>query len=61
MRVSVILKEEDRDQLFWESAFEALSFFGDLERTSACLEEVTKYEPGYECRKLMESAEAGEA
>jgi len=39
----------------------ALFFVGDLERASACLEEVKKHEPEYDCRKLEQSASVGEA
>ena len=60
VRVSVVLQEnEDRNQLFWESAFEDFSLFGDLERARTCLEEVKRYEPEYEFRKLCASAEVG--
>merc|ERR1719158_2826006 len=60
MRVAVVLQAEDRNQRFWESAFEAFSFSGDLERASACLEEVKKHEPEYDSRKLCASADVGE-
>ena len=63
MRVNIVLQGEDRNQRFWELAFEAFSFFGDLERARAsmCLEEVKKHEPEYESRKLLDSAQIGEA
>ena len=60
VRVSVILQKEYRNQRVWELAFEAFSFFGDLTKASACLEEVKKHEPEYDSRKLFQSAEVGE-
>ena len=59
--VSVVLQGEGRNQRFWESAFEAFSFFGDLERERVCLQEVKKHEPEYVSRKFFQSAERGEA
>ena len=59
--MSVILQKEDRNQSFWESAFEGFSFFGDLERAGVCLEEVKKHERAYDFCKLFQSAEVGEA
>merc|ERR1719158_1673163 len=61
MRVSVVLQEEDRNQRLWELAFEAFSFSGDLERASACLEEVKKWDPEYDSDKLFDSATDGKA
>ena len=60
VRVSVVLQEEEnRNQLFWELAFEDFSLFDDLERASMCLQEVKKHEPEYNFRKLYQSAEVG--
>ena len=60
VRVSVFLRKEDRNQRLWELAFEAFSFFGDLERAGACLEELKKHDPEYNARKLFQSAKEGE-
>ena len=61
-RASVVLKKEDRNQQrVWELAFEAFCIFGDLEQASMCLGEVRKHEPGYDYRKLFQSARLGEA
>ena len=59
--VSVVLREEDRNQRFWELSFEAFSVIGVLERAIRCLEEVEKHEPKYKSRKWAKSAKSGEA